>query len=192
MGHVESGGEVAGAPAKALKPARRRRQRHFWRPRNPPHPVWALWWSLKGVFAIWNAPSEAMGSPGSWSYFGNDFVTGLRRNDSTEKAFALIDAAPDQFDGVVALARLNLTRHEQMFNFVALVYFSIPVTVLLGAAELMPGNLIAAFKANQFAFWYMLSILTFVAAVYLVGLWRARQLVSVLELWRIERGGQRH
>ena len=186
MGHVESGGEAAGEKAAALKPARRRR-RHFWLPRNPPHPVWALWWSLKGLFAIWTAPAEAFGSPGSWSYFGNDFVTGLRRNDSTEKAFALLDATPDQFGGVVALARLNLTRHEQMFHFVALIYFSIPVTVILGAAELMPENLIAAFKANQFAFWYMLSILTAVAAVYLVGLWRARQLVSVLELWRIER-----
>ena len=128
MGHVESGGEAAGEKPAALKPARRRR-RHFWLPRNPPHPVWALWWSLKGLFAILTAPAEAFGSPGSWSY----------------------------------------------------------LTVILGAAELMPDNLIAAFKANQFAFWYMLSILTAVAAVYLVGLWRARQLVSVLELWRIER-----
>ena len=191
MGHVESGGEVAGPGAEALKPARRGRPRHFWRPRNPPHPVWALWWSLKGLFAIWTAPSEAVGSPGSWSYFGNDFITGLRRNESTAKAFVLLDAAPEQFDGVADLARLNLTRHEQMFNFVALIYFSIPVTVILGAAELMPDNLIAAFKANQFAFWYMLAVLTIVAGVYLVGLWRARQLMSVLELWRIERGRSR-
>ena len=188
MGHVESDGAAAGAAGPPLSAARiPRRSSRYWRAGDPPHPVWSLWWALKREFPIWKAPASWLGTPGSWTYFGNDFVTGLRRNDSTEKAFALLDATPDQFDGVVALARLNLTRHEQMFHFVALIYFSIPVTVILGAAELMPDNLIAAFKANQFAFWYMLSILTAVAAVYLVGLWRARQLVSVLELWRIER-----
>lgn len=190
MGHVQLGGAASDPDAEALKPARFRR-RHFWRPRNPPHPVWALWWSLKGLFAIWTAPAEGLGSPGSWSYFGNDFVTGLRRNESTARAFVLLDAAPDQFEGVADLAQLNLRRHEQMFNFVALIYFSIPATIILGAAELIPDSLIATFHANQFAFWYMASVLTVVAGVYLVGVWRARQLVSVLELWRIERGRAR-
>ena len=34
----------------------------------------------------------------------------------------------------------------------------------------------------------LVGALTVGALFYLVGMWRARQLVSVIELWRIERG----
>ena len=188
MGHVESGGEVAGPETAGLKAAGGLfRPRQFWRARNAPHPVWDLWWGLKKEFSLWSAPASWLGTPGSWSYFGNDFVTGLRRNRSTERAFALLDAAPDQFEGAVALAALNARRHEQMFHVVALGYISIPVTILLGLAEVMPESLIEQFHAHQVFVWQMVGALTFGISVYMIGLWRARQLVSVLELWRLER-----
>lgn len=187
MGHLEPDGAPAGETAPALKRRPRFRSPGFWRPGGLEHPVWPLWWSLKREFALWTAPASWLGAPGNWTYLGDDFVTGLRRNDSTARAFALLDAAPDRFDDVAALAQLNLKRHEQMFQFIALVYVSVPVTIILGLAELMPEGLIATVRANPILVWYVGGLLALGALVYLVGLWRARQLVSVLELWRIER-----
>jgi len=185
MGHVEPGGETAGAQPGLSLP--RFRPRPFWRTGDPPHPVWPLWWALKKEFALWRAPLSWLGTPGSWTYFGNDFVSGLRRNASTARAFALLDAAPEQFERVQALGALNLRRHEVMFQFVALIYISIPVTIVLGLAEIMPEGLIEMFRANQIGIWQLAGAFTVGAGVYLVGVWRARQLMAVLELWRIER-----
>ncbi len=74
-----------------------------------------------------------------------------------------------------------------MFQFVALLYVSVPVTIILGLAEIMPEGLIEMFHANQMPIWQLAGAFTVGVGVYLVGLWRARQLMAVLELWRIER-----
>ncbi|HYC74739.1 hypothetical protein [Brevundimonas sp.] len=162
-------------------------RKRFWRAGDPPHPVWEVWWALKREFSIWTAPASWLGTPGSWTYFGNDVVTGLRRNASTTRAFGLLDAAPDQIDAIVALAALNLKRHEHMFQLVALLYISIPLTIVLGLAEVMPDGLIALFREHQALVWQLAAAMTLAVGVYLIGVWRARQLVAVLELWRIER-----
>ena len=186
MGHIEPGGETAGAQRPGLS-LPRIRSRSFWRAGDPPHPVWPLWWALKKEFALWRAPLSWFGTPGSWTYFGNDFVTGLRRNASTARAFALLDASPDSFVALQALAALNLKRHEAMFQFVALTYISIPVTIVLGLAEVMPDGLVRIFHTHQLLVWQMGAALTGAVAIYLMGVWRARQVLAVLELWRIER-----
>lgn len=173
MGHVEFGGEVAGAVADPL---------------TPEHPVWPLWRTLKVKFAVWSAMGDAFSSPGAWGYVGNDFVSGLRRNRSTIETFALMDAAPAQYEAVRALAALNARRHEQMFQFVVLLYVSIPLTIILGLAEVMPEGLLQHFREQQVSVAIFAGMFTFGAAAYLVGVWRARQLVSVLDLWRLERG----
>lgn len=188
MGHIEPGGETSGAARRVLR-FPRLRSRQFWRAGDPPHPVWSLWWALKKEFVLWRAPLSWLGTPGSWTYFGNDFVSGLRRNDSTARAFALLDAAPGQFAGVQALAALNLKRHEAMFQFVALIYVSIPLTIVLGLAEVMPEGLVATFQTQQMLIWQLAGAFTVGVGVYLMGVWRARQLTAVLELWRIERSG---
>lgn len=189
MGHLEPGGEASGQDAAA--PLTRRRNlfkyQTFWREGDAPHPVWTLWWALKREFTLWSTPVDWLSTPGSWTYFGNDFVSGLRRNPSTARAFALMDAEPARFEAVRALAALNVRRHEQMFHFVALLYVTIPVTVILGLAEVSPEGVIAHFQKNSGLALYMVGILTVGAGVYLIGLWRARQLVSVLDLWRLER-----
>lgn len=183
MGHVEPGGEVAGS-----KPPSKRRLTTIWRQGEPSHPVWDLWWRLKRHFSLLTAPASWFGTPGAWTYFGNDFITGLRRNELTARSFALLDEQPELFETVRALAALNLKRHEQMFQFIALLYVSVPVTIVLGLAEVMPNDLIRLFSEQQRGVMILVSALTVGALVYLVGMWRARQLISVLELWRIERG----
>ena len=147
-----------------------------------------MWWRLKRHFGLLTAPLSWFGTPGAWAYFGNDFITGLRRNRSTEQAFTLLDEQPDLFEAVRGLAALNLKRHEQMFQFIALLYVSVPVTIVLGLAEVMPNDLIRVFSEQQQAVMILVVALTVGAVVYLVGMWRARQLLAVIELWRIERG----
>lgn len=188
MGHVEPDGAASGATEPPLIPRRLSlRSPRYWRAGDPPHPVWSLWWALKKEFSLWKAPASWLGTPGSWTYFGNDFVTGLRRNQSTTRAFALLDAAPDQVDRVTALATLNLRRHEHMFQFVALVYISVPVTILLGLAEVMPDGLVGFFQGHQMLVWQLAVAMSLAVGLYLIGVWRARQLIAVIELWRIER-----
>lgn len=172
MGHVEPGGEIAAASAEAL---------------STEHPVWPLWRELKKPFAVWSAAGDALSSPGSWGYVGNDFVSGLRRNASTERSFALLDAAPDLYEAARALAALNVRRHEQMFQFVVLLYVSIPVTIVLGLAEVMPEGLVAEFTRQAVPIAIFVGGCTFGVIAYLTGVWRARQLVSVLDLWKLER-----
>lgn len=182
MGHIESDGEVA-----EPKPAPRRRLTTIWREGEETHPAWTVWWRLKRNFSLAKAPASWFGTPGSWTYFGNDFLTGLRRNESTRLSFELLDERPELFEALRDLAALNLKRHEQMFQFIALLYVTVPVTVILGLAEVMPDDLVRLFAQQQLAVLILVGAMTFGALVYLVGMWRARQLLAVMELWRIER-----
>ena len=150
--------------------------------------VWATWWRLKSLFAIWSSPVGWLFSPGARTAFGNDFLTGLRRNASTARAFDLLDQTPEAFARLQAMALLNLKRHEQMFGFVALIYVSVPVTVLLGLSEIAPDGVLDLYRSWKQGFWIVVGALTFGAVYYYAGVWRAKQIVSVLELWRIERG----
>ena len=150
--------------------------------------VWSDWWRIKNLFAIWSSPVGWLFSPGARTAFGNDFLTGLRRNASTARAFDLLDQTPQSFARLQAMAMLNQSRHEQMFGFVALIYVSVPVTVLLGLSEIAPDGVLELYRNWKLGFWIAVGALTFGAIYYYAGVWRAKQIVSVLELWRIERG----
>ena len=170
MGHIEPGGPAAAADWRSLR-------------------VWDLWRRLKRLFPTWSLVPESFYTPGGYTAVGLDFVGGLRANRSTAKAFEVLDGVSDaEFDAVAALAALNARRQEQILRAVVVAYLTIPVSILAIIAEVAGDSLVAVVRANlrqtiQFAFAAATGPL-----MYYLSHWRSRQLVSVLDLVRIERG----
>ena len=167
MGHVESDGAATAANDD----------------------IWALWGGLKRHFPTWSLLPSSFYTPGAWGYMGVDFITGFRRNRSTHQAFELLDGANDgTFDAISALANLNARRQEQMLRAVIIAYLTIPVSIVAVLAEVAGDSLIAFVRDNlqmsiQFGAGATLAPLS-----YFLSHWRSRQIVSVLDLIRIERG----
>ena len=99
MGHVEPGGATGDDSAE----------------------LWRLWRELKRFFPTWSLLPSSFYTPGAWGYLGVDFISGFRRNRSTNQAFELLRDVDDaRFDAVSALANLNTRRQEQMLRAVVI------------------------------------------------------------------------
>jgi hypothetical protein len=153
------------------------------------HPVWPLWLSFKRHFPTLTLPVSTFTTPGAWGWFGNDVVSGLRRNPSTARAFALVaGASPDLFNALSALATLNQRRQELGFQMLAIFYVTVPVTLFVSAGEIAPDALLAFADSQRRTLIGLTATFILVTLVYLASLWRARQMVQVLDLIRLERG----
>ncbi|MBC6980812.1 hypothetical protein [Caulobacter sp. 17J80-11] len=140
------------------------------------------------MFSTASLVPSALVTPGSWGYAGIDFVSGLRRNASTHKTFALLEDVSDaDFEALTALAALNARRQDQMFRVVALGYVTIPITLVATWAEIAPEGVAELLRQNTQLAWWTVFIFTFGVLGYFASWWRSRQIVSVLDLVRIER-----
>lgn len=175
MGHVEPGG-AAGGPLERLPTAR----------------VWRVWRGWIGLLPVWRLPFEMI-TPGARAYFGSDFVTGLRRNRSSEQAIAL--AAPlshQEFEQLDALVTLNQKRHEASSRFTLLVYLALPISGGLTLDQFAPGAMTAMNRPQVSAVVLgLLALLTLWALMHVGGVWRARQMAGLLEFARMEQGRRR-
>jgi hypothetical protein len=150
-------------------------------------PVWPLWRSVYSLFPVWGWLT-GLGTPGAWSAFGIDYVTGLRRNRSTQKTFDLLAGRADgEFEAVVALAELNARRQKQMFTTIAVAYVTIPLTLVATGAEVFPDAVQAFVRSEPVAVLQIVALSTLGALYYFASHWRARQIVEVLDLVRAER-----
>lgn len=176
MGHVKPGRKAAEPEPEGLNRA------------DPyGHPVWALWDAIRRDFSVARAPLEALTSSTSWGYVGNDFVSGLRRDRPTVRTFERLDAAPEHYEPVRALADLNVRRHEQMFQALVLFYVTVPLTIVLAMGEVVPEAVVKHLRDNMTYVIAGAAPLVFGVISYMVGLWRARQMVAAMTLWRLER-----
>ncbi len=152
---------------------------------------WPLWRSLKNEFPVWSLVPSWFYSPGAWGYLGVDFLSGFRRNASTRRAFALLDGVGDKtFEAVAALAALNARRQEQMLRAVIIAYLTVPVSATALVAEIVGDDLGTFVRENAMNCLALALTLAAGPISYLLSNWRARQIVGVLDLVRIERAAR--
>ncbi|MCK5909364.1 MAG: hypothetical protein KAG62_05390 [Caulobacter sp.] len=153
-----------------------------------PADLWRLWHSLHRLFPTWALIPESFVTPGAWGYMGLDFISGFRRNPSTLKAFALLEGVSDDlFDGLTAMAALNARRQDQLLRVVIVGYLTVPLSILALVAELAGADLMTFVKAHQNITLWIALTLTAAPVGYMMSAWRAKQVISVLDLIRIER-----
>lgn len=153
-----------------------------------PDDIWLLWRRVTRALPMWTMPWESVFAPSAWTMLGVDYVSGLRRNGSTRKVFALLE-------GVGArdlrrrrlIAQVNRGRQEAVARWTAIGLVTLPVSAALALSQLAPGVLeeIRAEWLNLSA--AALASVGAVVVIYLLAAWRARQIVSVIELAFVER-----
>ncbi|HEX8232664.1 MAG TPA: hypothetical protein VF559_04875 [Caulobacteraceae bacterium] len=150
--------------------------------------IWLLWRRVTRALPLWTMPWESLFAPSARTMLGVDYVSGLRRNGSTRKVFALLEGVgPRDLRRLHLIAQVNRARQEAVARWTAIGLVTLPVSGALALAQLAPG-LLREIRAE----WLDLSATTlaFVGAmvvVYLLAAWRARQIVSVIELAFVER-----
>ncbi|MDR6624103.1 hypothetical protein [Caulobacter segnis] len=150
--------------------------------------LWRLWSALHRLFPTWALIPESFVTPGAWGYMGLDFLSGFRRNPSTLKAFTLLgDVSDELFDGLTAMAALNARRQDQLLRVVIVGYLTVPLSILALVAELAGASLMTFVKAHQNITLWIALTLAAAPLGYMMSAWRAKQLIGVLDLIRIER-----
>lgn len=152
--------------------------------------LWAVWRRLVKALPVAGMPLEWIFSPSIWSLFGVDFLSGLLKNRTTRKAFAVLEPLSQRdLRRVHALALLNQRRHDVISRWTAIALLTVPASAALTLSELSPQTLRAVAALEGAARWYlMLGYAAGVVAMYLLFAWRARQLVVLVEMWLIHRG----
>jgi hypothetical protein len=156
---------------------------------EPQAELWPLWQGLRKLFPAWSTPLGWWDRPANWFWWGNDLVSNLRTSRPTQRAFALLEAADaGMLEKLAGVAAVNERRHEHFFRFAALVYLTLPLSAAAMTVEAAPDALQRVYDDSPEMVWF--TVLGFGVTVLfsLAGLWRARQMVAVLDLIGIERG----
>lgn len=175
MGHVQPGGEAEPQAPGPLTPQEAA--------------YWPVWRRLCREFPTWSFVFSAILTPAAWRTIVNDLVSGLRANRSTKRAFQLTAGLSDEdIEALAAIAALNQRRHDWVMRILIVVYLTIPATLATLAAEVMGDGLISVLREQAQASAALIVGLVIAILIYFMAQWRARQMVGVLELIRIDRG----
>ena len=160
--------------------------------RSPPelqHPAWDLWRRVHQLFPAWSLWIDAFITPGAWGLWGVDLLSGLRRNPSSRKTFALLDeASPELFEAVVALAAVNARRHDLLFKAVLVTYITVPLAIVTTTAQITPAGVESWLTEHWKLAFQTFCGCTLGVVFYFWAQWRSHQILAVLDLVRIERG----
>lgn len=152
--------------------------------------VWTAWRALVATLPVRAMPIEWFFSASIWSLFGVDFLSGLRRNRTTTKVFDILrPLSPRDLRRVHGFALLNHRRHEAVSRGFALAFLTVPASAALTLSELSPATLQRIASAEGPGRWYLvLGYAAAVVALYMMFAWRARQLLTIVEIWIIQTG----
>ena len=104
------------------------------------------------------------------------------------RAFDIVAAASDQdLDRLIELGRVNAQRHEAMWRMAVIFYISAPATVVLALVQIAPEAVLAAILEGSVYLWGAIVLLLVWMLYYFAVQWRARQIIAVLEMIRLER-----
>ncbi len=151
--------------------------------------LWDLWRRLKRNFPAWSLLPSGLYTPGAWGYIGVDFISGFRRNKSTQQTFDLLDGVDDKtFDALYALAGLNGRRQDQMLKAVVIGYLTLPLSIIAVVADIEGDSVSAFIREHSTTVYQIIAMVTLGPLTFLMSQWRSRQMIGVLDLIRIERG----
>ena len=152
--------------------------------------LWPTWKRLVKALPVIRMPLEWFTSPSMWKLFGVDFLSALLENRTTKAAFAILEPlSARDLRRIHALALVNHRRHEAVSRWFAIGFVTLPVSAALMLSELSPETLKAVAEAEGLVRWYLWLLYGAAAvALYLMFAWRARQLLTLTELWLIQRG----
>lgn len=159
-----------------------------------PCDIWPVWRALVRALPVARMPWEWFFSPSVWTLFGLDYLSGLRRNRTTRAVFAILEPlGPAELRRAHALAHLNNRRHEVISRWMAIGFVTLPASAALTLSQLSPETLEAVGRWQGAASWpLLLGYIAAVVAFYLLCAWRARQLLTLVELAMIQRGVSLH
>lgn len=153
-------------------------------------PIWGVWRAVTRALSMRGMLWESFAAPSVWGMIGIDYISGLRRNASTQKVVDILSSlSAHDLRRVHALAQINHHRHEAISRWTAVGMLTVPVSAALVLSEIAPGLLDRLRRSYEAGGWAALvgSALA-VVAFYLLAAWRARQVATVVELALVERG----
>lgn len=147
--------------------------------------VWADWRRLARAYSVWRAPLDIARTRSSGAVFAGDHVSDLRRAPGLKSVFAVLDARPEHFERLTVLAQLNLERSRGLLRMTALVYLSVPTSVVLALVQLAPEWLLGVYQEWRATLTWPAVALALSLIYYGLGALRAQALAQALTLWRV-------
>ena len=153
-------------------------------------PIWATWRLATRAMPMLGMLKETFVAPSTWGMFGVDYISGLRRNPSSQRLIDVLAPLPAKdLRRLHALAQINHKRHEAISRWYAIGFLTVPLSAALAMAQVAPQALEALRATHETGGWITLIVYVLaVVAFYLLAAWRARQVVMVIELAMVERG----
>lgn len=156
--------------------------------------VWGVWRRLVRLLPVWRMPYEWFFSPSVWTIVGLDYVSGLKKNRSTRQIYeVLAPLRPAELRRIHALAHLNNRRHEVVSRWAAIGFVTLPASAALTLSQLAPDILETIASWRGLTAWYrVIAYAGGIVGFYVLSAWRARQLLTIVEMAFIERGVPLH
>jgi hypothetical protein len=149
--------------------------------------IWQAWREVVRTMSVRSLMLEVFFSRSVWTQWGVDYVSGLRRNRSSRRVCELVGGlAASDARRLHAIALINHRRLEAISRWTAVAAVTAPASIILMVAQLAP-ELLAKIDMDA-KDWVVLAIGGFGLFWLLMAAWRARQIVTVVELAFVEHG----
>lgn len=153
--------------------------------------IWALWRTLSRELSTRRLLQMIFRSGTGFGLYGVDRVSSLRASPVTASVRrVLADADGVTLDRLARIAEVNATRNDALWRAAVMLYISVPGAVLFASLDAAPEFLRELLAINVPLLVGMFLLFTLQMFWYLGVHWRARQLVALIDLVRIEREGE--
>lgn len=147
--------------------------------------LWRVWRQMVRAMTVRGLVWDSVFGRSAWSQWGVDYVSGLRRNRSSQKVADIVRALnPADQRRLHAIAAINHRRLESVARWSGVAFLTVPASTALVLNQLAPevldrfdwdpGDVFFASVGVAWIGWIMMAA------------WRARQMVVVTELTMIE------
>jgi len=136
-------------------------------------------------FPLWRFGLDLFLDTTSWRLIGSDITSLVVESRNVRRAAeSMAGASPETVDALLAMAKVNEQRSNDIFRAVFLGYVSIPIALAALLSDAAPDFLSSLLSE------YASSIVIFIIGtvlfpiIYFCGNWRAKQIAWVIELYR--------
>ncbi len=156
---------------------------------DPNAQLWATWREMTALFTFRRMVSHLLGSKSGWGIYTVDVVSTLKSMPVAVKGQQVLTRlSNEELLRLKSLADLNARRNESIWKMAALIYVSVPLSLLLAGLQMSPAYVKEILRLGGAGFVVFFFAMLASLTIYYSTNWRARQIEALIELTLIERG----
>lgn len=145
----------------------------------------AIWRDIARQFPAVTMPFDIFFNLSTWRMMGTNLLPSVTKDRRARRVAARLEGVSrEDVEALTEMAKVNAARAGDLFRAVAVVYISVPIALGALVSDAAPDLMREQLRTNigDIVSWVIIAVVT--PLFYFFGMWRAKQLLWTLELYK--------